>query len=61
MRPEPETVAALRRAGRRALVHLVKASIEGLRAVEAVFDELSRVGRASQPPDDDRPVRIELE
>ena len=36
-----ETAAALIRAGKRAAVHLVQAAIEGLKAVEAVIDELA--------------------
>jgi hypothetical protein len=49
---ESETVAALRRAGRRVAFHLVRALVEGLKAVEAVVDELARVaeGEEEEPP-----------
>lgn len=42
---DSETTAALRRAGKRALFHLLKAGVEGLKAVEAIVDELARVGK----------------
>lgn len=45
MSPESETVAALKRAGKRAAVHLLRAAVEALKAVEAVVDELGGVGR----------------
>ena len=45
MNGESETVAALRRAGKRALFHLLRAGVEGLKAIEAVVDELARVGK----------------
>lgn len=41
---DSETAAALRRAGKRALFHLLKAGVEGLKAVEVIVDELGRVG-----------------
>jgi hypothetical protein len=56
---ESETAAALRRAGKRALFHLLRAGVEGLKAIEAVVDELARVGK---DPDDGPPAtRIEVE
>ena len=56
---ESETAAALRRAGKRALFHLMRAGVEGLKAIEAVVDELAKVGKET----DDRPssTRIEVE
>ena len=39
-------MAALRRAGRRVAFHLMRAAVEGLRAVEAIVDELAKVGSA---------------
>ena len=56
---ESETAAALRRAGKRALFHLMRAGVEGLKAIEAVVDELARVGKESEdlPPS----TRIEVE
>lgn len=60
MIPDSETAAALRRAGRRAAWHLLRAGIETLRAVEVVVDELSSVGR-EPPAEAPRRVRIEVE
>ena len=56
---ESETAAALRRAGKRALFHLIRAGVEGLKAIEAVVDELARVGKELEdgPP----ATRIEVE
>jgi hypothetical protein len=42
---ESETVAALRRAARRAAFHLMRAGLESLKALEAVVDELAKVGK----------------
>lgn len=62
MNPESETVAALRRAAMRAAFHLLRAGVESLKAVEAVVDELGKVGRRDgEEGDDSRPVRIEVE
>jgi hypothetical protein len=37
------TVSALGRASRRAIFHLLQAAIEGLKAVEAVIEEISAI------------------
>ncbi|MFO7549103.1 MAG: hypothetical protein R6X29_09585 [Acidimicrobiia bacterium] len=58
---ESETTAALQRAGRRAVYHLMRAGLEGLKAIEAVVDELSRVRRPADVPPDEGPIRIEVE
>jgi hypothetical protein len=61
---ESETSAALRRATRRAVFHLLRAGVEGLKAVEAFVDELARVGRdgpAEESADTPRRVRIDVE
>lgn len=62
MNAESETVAALKRAGVRVAFHLLRAGVESLKAIEAVVDELGKVGA---PRDDDTrpdgPVRIEVE
>jgi hypothetical protein len=42
---EGDLIEALRRAGTRVAYHLLKAGVEGLKAVEAVIDELGHVGR----------------
>ena len=44
MSSDSEVVAALRRAGRRAAVHLLRAAIEALRAFEVLVEELARIG-----------------
>ncbi|HUP17359.1 MAG TPA: hypothetical protein VM848_15065 [Acidimicrobiia bacterium] len=56
---ESETAAALRRAGKRALFHLMRAGVEGLKAIEAVVDELARVGKETE--DGPSATRIEVE
>jgi hypothetical protein len=55
---ESETAAALRRAGKRALFHLMRAGVEGLKAIEAVVDELAQVGKEQEPTES---RRIEVE
>ena len=65
MNPESETAAALKRAGVRVAFHLLRAGVESLKAIEAVVDELGKVGTrrgddAAAPPEDG-PVRIEVE
>ena len=50
---ESETGAALRRAGRRAAFHLLRAAVEGLKAVEVLVDELSKVGRPAAEDEED--------
>ncbi len=53
---------ALGRAGRRAGYHLIQAVIEGLKAVEAVFEEVSRIGDKEEPDTGEPPrTRIEIE
>lgn len=51
-----------RRAGKRALIHLIQAAIEGVKAVEAVLDEIGQMG---QNEDDSGPQsrtqRIDVE
>ncbi len=46
------TRTALKRAGRRASVHLVQAMIEALKAVEAVIDEIAGIADRGQNGDD---------
>ncbi len=58
---ESETAAALRRAGKRALFHLMRAGVEGLKAIEAVVDELARVGKEPEPEVGPSSNRIEVE
>lgn len=56
---ESETAAALRRAGKRALFHLVRAGVEGLKAIEAVVDELAQVGKDQEEPAQSRRIEVE--
>ena len=58
---DSDAVEALKRAGRRAGYHLLKAGVEGLKAVEAVIDELARLGRSQDRDEEPRSVRIEIE
>lgn len=57
-----ETLEALSRARRRVLYHLLRAGVEGLKAVEAVIEELGRVGEPEDEADGepDR-QRVEIE
>ncbi len=62
MREQSQAVAALSRAGRRVVYHMIQAAIEGLKAVEAVIEEIG--GIASQDDQDDGAQelqRIEIE
>lgn len=62
MREQSEAVQALGRAGRRVVYHLLQAVIEGLKAVEAVIEEVGNIGDKN---DDDNPTttrtRIDIE
>jgi hypothetical protein len=42
--PPSPTMAALGRAGRRVAFHMIQAAIEGLKAVEAVIEEIGGIG-----------------
>jgi len=44
MRDRDQVLNALNRAGKRALIHMIQAAIEGVKAVEAVIDELGNMG-----------------
>lgn len=62
MREQSDAMQALGRAGRRAGYHLIQAVIEGLKAVEAVFEEMSRIGDKEEPgTDEPARTRIEIE
>jgi hypothetical protein len=57
------TRAALGRAGRRVLYHMIQAAVEGLKAIEAVIEELGGIGddRDQDDGDKSRVQRIEIE
>lgn len=61
--PESETLNAVKRAGSRMVYHLLRAGVESLKAVEALVDELGKVGKAeeSDEPESGGRVRIELD
>lgn len=51
-----------RRAGKRALIHLIQAAIEGVKAVEAVIDEVANMGQNDKNSvTGERTERIEVE
>jgi hypothetical protein len=59
---ESPTLAAIGRAGRRAAYHLLQAAVEGLKAIEAIIEELGGISDESR--DDDgahKKQRIEIE
>ncbi|HJQ90156.1 MAG TPA: hypothetical protein VE027_00915 [Acidimicrobiia bacterium] len=62
MREQSDTMQALGRAGRRAGYHLIQAVIEGLKAVEAVFEEVSKIGDKQDATTEEPPrTRIDIE
>lgn len=61
MNEDSQTMAALRRAGKRAAVHMVQAAIEGLKAVEAVIEEISGIGRDGDHHDSNESGRQRIE
>lgn len=61
---EPSSArAALGRAGRRVLYHMIQAAVEGLKAIEAVIEELGGIGddKDENGEDKSRVQRIEIE
>lgn len=58
--PSP-TMAALSRAGRRVAFHMIQAAIEGLKAVEAVIEEIGRIGDEDDHDDPDAGSRQRIE
>lgn len=61
MKDQTEAVEALTRAGRRVVYHLIQAAIEGLKAVEAVIDELGNIGDKNDEDTSTTKTRIEIE
>lgn len=55
------TVAALSRAGRRVAFHMIQAAIEGLKAIEAVIEEIGGIGDERDHHEPSRRQRIEIE
>lgn len=54
-------MAALGRASRRVVYHLLQATIEGLKAVEAVIEEVGSIGEARDQDGGEPRKRIEIE
>jgi len=62
MREQSPTMAALSRAGRRVVYHMIQAAIEGLKAVEAVIDEIGGIASQDDHHDETQELqRIEIE
>lgn len=63
MKDQSPTMAALSRAGRRAAIHLIQALVEGLKAVEAVIEEIGGIAdhAGHHDSDKDQKQRIEIE
>lgn len=60
MKDATATKAALLRAGRRVAFHMIQAAIEGLKAIEAVIEELGGIADNGEDEADGR-QRIEIE
>ncbi len=52
---------ALSRAGRRVVYHLLQAAIEGLKAVEAIIEEVGKIGDKDDQDNTTTRTRIEIE
>jgi hypothetical protein len=61
MRETSPTLAALGRAGRRVTYHMIQALIEGLKAVEAVIEEIGGIGERSDQDGDETSSRQRIE
>ena len=61
MRNSDSTVEVLGRAGRRVVYHMIQAAIEGLKAVEAVLEEVGGLRETDDQADHPRSQRIEIE
>ena len=61
MKEQSEAVQALARAGRRVVYHLVQATVEGLKAIEAVIEEVGSIGDSEETKAERTRTRIEIE
>ncbi|HLF60316.1 MAG TPA: hypothetical protein VI980_03955 [Acidimicrobiia bacterium] len=61
MKEQSEAMQAVARAGRRAVYHLLQAAVEGLKAVEAVIEELGSIGDNEKGEAGETVTRIEIE
>ena len=58
---ESETGPALRRAASRAAFHLLRAAVEGLKAMEVFVEELAAIGRNEPGSPDEAPGRERID
>lgn len=61
MKEQSEAMQALARAGRRVVYHLLQAAVEGLKAVEAVIEEVGSIGDNVENKAETTRTRIEIE
>lgn len=63
MRDQSPTIAALGRAGKRVVFHMIQAGIEGLKAIEAVIEEIGSIAERAddEVAERDQRHRIEIE
>lgn len=62
MTDRSETMRAVSRAGRRATFHLLQAAVEGLKAIEAILDEIGGIGeKGRENGPSTRSEKIEIE
>lgn len=61
MKEQSEAVQALARAGRRVVYHLLQAAVEGLKAIEAVIEEVGSIGENEQDKPETTRTRIDIE
>ena len=57
MKEQSSAAAAINRAGRRVVYHLLQAAVEGLKAVEAVIEEIGVLATRQTKMVTDRPGR----
>ena len=58
---DSETVNAVKRAGSRMIYHLLRAGVESLKAVEALVDELGKVGKPEDEGESESSGRVRIE
>lgn len=62
MKNQSPAMTAMSRAGRRAAYHLLQAAVEGLKALEAVIEEIGAIGTENGHHDEaSKRQRIEIE
>ncbi|HEX9848837.1 MAG TPA: hypothetical protein VGB33_10520 [Acidimicrobiia bacterium] len=54
-------MTALSRAGRRVVFHMIQAAIEGLKAIEAVIEEIGAIGDEGDQDDAEMSDRQQIE